>query len=104
MNTQRHVCHKQAALTQPAWRAAAVLTARLGGYEPAWEAKGEEALARGAKAALAAAMQAAAGGDEAAHHVARALRRRVDAVAPLRRALRHDGSGGDDAEEEQQTL
>ena len=80
----------------PAWRAAAVLTARL----PLGIAAvgGEEALARAAKAALADMMAAAAGGDEAARNVARALRRRVDAVAPLRATLRHDGGTGDEDE------
>ncbi len=74
----------------PAWRATVLLTARLEGYQAAWEAEGgEEALARGAKGALQAALQAAAGGaGEAARNVAQALRRRVDAVAPLRAALR----------------
>jgi hypothetical protein len=78
-------------------RAAAVLTARLGGYDARWEAD-EEALRRGAKRALQAAMQrgaaaagAGAGGalaEEAARNVAAALRRRVDDVAPLRSSLR----------------
>ena len=70
-------------------RAAVVLTARLDGVPDGGEAsQSEEFFRREAKAALAKALAKAGGGDEGAANVARALRRRVDAVAPLRTALR----------------
>jgi hypothetical protein len=69
----------------PAVRAAVLLTARLAGL--AVDAGSEEAYRRAAKGALVAALAKAGGGGEGAGNVAKAMRRRVDAVAPLRAAL-----------------
>ena len=71
----------------PAWGATVLLTAHLPGAAAAGhpeEGEEEEGLSRSAKRALQAHVAAQAGGDEAAHDLGRALRRRVDDVAPLR--------------------
>ncbi len=67
----------------PAWGATVILTAALPGFDDSWAAS-ESLLARHAKASLQALLAAAAGGDEAAQNLAKAVRRRIDDVGPLR--------------------
>ena len=71
-----------------ATRATVVLTARLALPPGGGAENEEETFRRAAKGALAAALAAAGGGSDGAGDVARALRRRVEAVAPLVKALR----------------